>query len=71
MPETETNFTPSHKILEDILAFEQRDPAGLNGAIVLLHLGSLRQDKMHRLLPQLLAELRRRGYACVRIDRLI
>jgi peptidoglycan/xylan/chitin deacetylase (PgdA/CDA1 family) len=71
IPEDHPRFVSSARILEDILAFEAREPAGLKGAIVLLHLGSARTDKMHRYVPSLLAALRARGYICVRIDELL
>ena len=67
-PEGHRSFVPSQQIIDDIFAFESRDPAGLNGAILLLHLGSQRQDKTYRLLGPLLDGLRDRGYRFPRID---
>jgi peptidoglycan/xylan/chitin deacetylase (PgdA/CDA1 family) len=64
-------FVPSQKILEDILAYEQNDPHGLNGFLLLLHLGSGRQDPFHPQLGKLCDELRRRGYEFVRVDELL
>jgi len=71
LPESDKRFVASEQILRDILAYEQRDAAGLNGFILLLHLGADRKDKMYRLLPQLIDGLRRRGYEFVRIDELL
>jgi peptidoglycan/xylan/chitin deacetylase (PgdA/CDA1 family) len=70
-PEDHKSFAPSQKIFDDILAYEQRDPNGLNGFILLLHLGSARADKMHPLVGPLIDELRRRGYRFVRVDEML
>jgi peptidoglycan/xylan/chitin deacetylase (PgdA/CDA1 family) len=70
-PEGHAVFRPSEQILEDILTFEESDPHGLSGALLLLHLGSQREDKMHRLLEPLIAELKGRGYDFVRVDEML
>jgi peptidoglycan/xylan/chitin deacetylase (PgdA/CDA1 family) len=70
-PEGEKSFVPSEKIIADILAYEQKDPRGLNGFLLLLHVGSQRKDKTFLLLDPLLNELKRRGYEFVRVDELI
>jgi peptidoglycan/xylan/chitin deacetylase (PgdA/CDA1 family) len=70
-PEGHKSFAPSQQILDDILAYERKDPHGLNGFILLLHLGSERKDKMHVLLEPLVEELQKRGYQFVRIDELL
>jgi len=71
MPESDPNFVSSQKIFDDILAYERKDPHGLNGYILLLHLGADRKDKMFRLLKPLIVELQSRGYAFVRLDRML
>jgi len=71
MPESEKKFVSSKKIMEDILAYEKKDPAGLNGYILLLHVGADRKDKMFLLLEPLVNELRERGYGFVRIDEML
>jgi hypothetical protein len=38
---------------------------------LLLHLGSQRQDKMHRLLGPLIEQLKQRGYSFARVDELL
>lgn len=63
-------FVPSQKIYDDILAYEQKDPHGLNGFLLLLHLGSGRKDPFHPRLGALCDELVRRGYQFERIDSL-
>ena len=70
-PEGHKSFVPSQKIIDDILAYEQKDPHGLNGFLLLLHVGSQRKDKPFLLLGGLLGELQGRGYAFVRIDQIL
>jgi peptidoglycan/xylan/chitin deacetylase (PgdA/CDA1 family) len=70
-PEGDRVFVPSQKIFDDILAYEQRDPHGLNGFVLLLHLGSGRKDPFHTRLGALCDELKRRGYGIVRVDELL
>jgi len=71
IPEEQRGFVPSATIRRDILAYERRDPHGLNGFLLLLHLGSQRRDKMHGELAPLLDELAARGYEFVRVDELL
>jgi peptidoglycan/xylan/chitin deacetylase (PgdA/CDA1 family) len=71
MPESDPHFVSSQKILDDILAYEKRDPHGLNGYILLLHLGADRRDKFAPYLERLITELQSRGYHFVRIDKLL
>ncbi len=70
-PEGDRGFVPSETIVSDILAFEAREPDGLNGFLLLLHLGSQRADKMHPHIGPLLDELLARGYRFVRVDELL
>jgi peptidoglycan/xylan/chitin deacetylase (PgdA/CDA1 family) len=70
-PEGNKAFVPSPKLVDDILAYEQKDPHGLSGFLLLLHLGSQRQDKVHPEIPRLLDELTQRGYTFVRIDDML
>ena len=70
-PEEHKSFAPSTKIKDDILAYEQKDPHGLNGFLLLLHLGSQRKDKMHFQLAPLLDELKKRDYSFVRVDQML
>lgn len=69
-PEGDRAFVPSQKIYDDILAYEQKDPHGLNGFLLLLHLGSRRKDPFHTRLAALCDELARRGYEFERVDKL-
>lgn len=70
-PEGHKSFVPSTQIVGDILKYEQKDPHGLNGFLLLLHVGSQRKDKTFLLLGDLLAELKGRGYRFVRVDQLL
>jgi endoglucanase len=71
LPEFDPRFISSQAILQDILAYEKKDPHGLNGYILLIHLGADRKDKMFQLLPQLITDLRTRGYTFIRIDQML
>jgi endoglucanase len=71
IPEGQRGFVPSAAILRDILTYEREDPHGLNGFLLLLHLGSQRADKMHLQRAPLIDELSRRGYKFVRVDELL
>jgi peptidoglycan/xylan/chitin deacetylase (PgdA/CDA1 family) len=71
MPESEKRFVSSQRIMEDILAYEKKDPNGLNGFFLLLHVGADRKDKMFLLLEPLVTELRSRGYDFIRVDEIL
>jgi peptidoglycan/xylan/chitin deacetylase (PgdA/CDA1 family) len=68
-----TNYRSSELIYQSILDWEAQDPDGLNGFILLLHVGTHpeRTDKMYRQLPELLDSIVARGYRWVRIDDLL
>ncbi|MGE3240782.1 MAG: glycoside hydrolase family 9 protein [Pirellulales bacterium] len=70
-PEGDRAFVSSTRLRDDILAYEQRDEHGLNGFILLLHVGAQREDLFHTQLGSLCDELRDRGYEFVRVDRLL
>lgn len=67
------NYRSSARIYQSIIDFEKLDPHGLNGFILLLHIGTHpgRTDKFYRRLEELLTELEGRGYRFVRVDELI
>jgi endoglucanase len=71
--EADRNFVPSQRIHDSILAREREDPDGLNGYLLLLHIGTGpgRIDKMHARLGSLLDDLSARGYRFVRVDELL
>lgn len=68
-----TNYRSSENILQSILQREQQMPAGLNGFILLLHIGtdSKRTDKFYHALPRLITTLGKKGYCFVTVDQLL
>ena len=70
--EADPNFVSSKAIFDSIVAKEQQDPHGLNGSLLLLHLGSgpHRVDKFHSRLGELLDYLTGKGYEFVAVDEL-
>lgn len=67
------NYRSSDTIFQSILKYEQNHKAGLNGFILLLHIGTDkgRTDKMYYRLPGLISYLKRKGYNLVRVDELL
>ncbi|MEY4935544.1 MAG: hypothetical protein RIS64_1903 [Bacteroidota bacterium] len=59
------NYMASKTIYRSIMDYEIRNPKGLNGFILLMHLGSdpLRTDKMYQRLERLVQELKEKGYS--------
>ena len=73
MADDDPRFVPSQRIAESILEYEAAHADGLNGFLLLLHLGAGpdRTDKMHTHIAPLLDELTRRGYSFVRVDEML
>jgi len=71
--EAEKNFVSARAIFDSIVAKEQQDPNGLNGFILLLHIGCgpARTDKFPARLGELLDYLSAKGYQFVRVDELL
>ena len=69
----EQNYRNSKTILQSITNFEQTHSRGLNGFILLMHVGTdaKRTDKFYNLLPQLIQRLKQKDYKLVRIDELL
>ena len=67
------NYRSSAVIYQSIIDHEKTDPRGLNGFILLLHIGTHpdRADKFYGRLDELLTELQGKGYRFVRIDELL
>ncbi len=69
---TSPAYHSADEIYDKILAAAQREPNGLNGAVILMHLGSLRNgDFPHRKLPGLIDQLRELGYEFVPVSELV
>ncbi|MEZ0486388.1 glycoside hydrolase family 9 protein [Fibrella aquatica] len=66
------NYRPSETILQSMYAYEEKQSAGLNGFILLMHIGTApaRTDKLYAHLDKLLTRFREKGYQFVRVDRL-
>jgi len=62
------NYRSSETIMNDIKTFEKKDPNGLNGCIMLIHMGTepSRTDKFYNRLGELLAWLKKKGYSTER-----
>lgn len=71
--EADKNFVSSPTIFESILKREREDPHGLNGFLLLLHIGSGpgRADKFHARFGELLDTLTNKGYQFVGVDDLL
>lgn len=67
------NYVPSDVIMESIASYEAQDPHGLNGFILLSHVGTApeRTDKFYLRLDELITVLQTRGYTFQRIDELL
>jgi peptidoglycan/xylan/chitin deacetylase (PgdA/CDA1 family) len=67
------NFVSSRVIFESIIRRERQDSHGLNGFLLLLHLGAgpRRTDKFHTRFGELLDDLAGKGYRFVRVDELL
>lgn len=72
-PETGDRYVSSDVIYESIMQYEQRDSHGLNGFILLVHIGTdpRRTDKFYYYLPRLITWLKGKGYTFLRIDELL
>ena len=73
IPEMGNQYVDSRTIYNSILSYESKSPSGLNGFILLLHIGTHpgRSDKFYYYLPELINDLKVRGYKFVRIDEML
>lgn len=72
-PEMGRSYVDSETIYNSIVANELKDRNGLNGFILLIHIGTdpRRIDKFYYKLDQLLLQLKAKGYRFVRIDEML
>ena len=63
-PDMGNRYIGSRDIYEGILSFESTTPSGLNGFILLIHIGTApeRSDKFYHYLESLIFDLRKRDY---------
>jgi endoglucanase len=74
MEDDDPHFVPAAAIVYSILRADRADPDGLNGYLLLMHLGAgprRRRDHLHDHLDTLLDKLQARGYSFVRVDTLL
>ena len=62
------NYRSSETIMNDLKTFEKNDPNGMNGCIMLIHMGTepSRTDKFYNRLGELLTWLKKNGYSTER-----
>ena len=72
-PEMGIKYVSSDVIMNSILQYEQQSTNGLNGFILLIHIGTdpRRTDKFYDHLPALIQGLKKRGYEFVKISELL
>ena len=72
-PEMNEKYVSSDTIYRSVIRYEQQAEGGLNGFILLVHIGTdpRRRDKFYFYLPQLIREMKKRRYRFVRIDELV
>jgi peptidoglycan/xylan/chitin deacetylase (PgdA/CDA1 family) len=72
-PEMGNKYVSSDIIMKSILEYEERSINGLNGFILLVHIGTdpRRTDKFYKYLPELIMQLKSRGYQFERIGELL
>lgn len=71
--EADKNFVSSQTIYDSIVKKEKEDPKGLNGFLLLMHIGAgpKRTDKFYNRLGELMEYLGGKGYEFVRVDELL
>lgn len=67
------NYQSSEAIYQSIINFEEKKSSGLNGFILLLHIGTdpRRTDKFYQRIPELLRYLKGKGYQFQTVNQLL
>lgn len=67
------NYHDSKTIYQSVMNYEKQQRSGLNGFILLLHIGTdaKRSDKFYKLLPELVSELKLKGYKFERVNEML
>ncbi len=67
------NYRSSTEIFQSIIRFEEQNSSGLNGFLLLMHIGTdpTRTDKLYHYLGPLIKHLKKRGYQFERIESLL
>lgn len=75
VPDEETpGYHTPREVVDKVLALAREGPSGINGGIVLMHLGSERKDpqaQMYRMLGTMIDDLRALGYSLVTVSELL
>jgi endoglucanase len=74
MDDNDPKYITSEKMVESVLKKEEEDPHGLNGWLLLMHIGAGPQrtrDHLYNYLGGMLDELIKRGYSFARVDELL
>lgn len=72
-PEMGNRYVDSETVLQSILRYEAKDRNGMNGFMLLLHIGTdpKREDKFYHRLDEMLTILKQKNYQFVRLDELL
>ncbi len=72
-PEMDKSYRSSDEIYQSIIDYSKKSAEGLNGFILLLHIGTdpKRTDKFYHKLPGLIDYLKKEGYELVKVDELL
>ena len=70
---SDKNYRGSERIFKSVTTYEETRPAGLNGFLLLFHVGAgpRRLDKFYPKLPELIRLLKAKGYQFQRVDELL
>src|SRR5262249_26666322 len=70
---TDKNYRSSAEIYKSVLDYETYSPSGLNGFILLMHIGAgpQRTDYFYKKLPAVVSYLRSEGYHFQSIEKLL
>ena len=70
-PDMGDRYYPSQVLFDSIFTYEKKDPNGLNGFLLLLHIGThpSRKDKLYNHLPDLISQLKDLGYEFGQLGR--
>jgi peptidoglycan/xylan/chitin deacetylase (PgdA/CDA1 family) len=68
-----SNYRSSEKIYRSIFSYESKNTTGLNGFLLLMHIGTdaKRQDKFYNHLEKLLLELKSRKYDIIGLEKML
>jgi len=71
-PEMGKLYRSSNEIFHSVISRDDTDPNGLNGFILLMHIGTdpRRTDKFYDRIDELLGELKKRGYSFVSLKQI-